>query len=395
MAYSYQVVADDPDDGPGPLAYSLDTAPTGMTIGSTSGLVQWTPTAGQVAGSPHAVTVRVTDGAAPVTQSYAVTVTDGGGGTPWWNTAWTARSRLTFDMTGLTTDLVDLPVLVVLTSSRINYGVTQAGGADLRFLTDDQTTVLPHEVEQWTAGGTSYVWVRVPLIAASGGPAAIWLYYGNAAAPDGQNVAAVWTGHRAVWHLASMTDATGQGHTGVNQGTIDAAGKIGRARRFGGARIQVAHAATLSFTAADSFTLSAWVNVESLPSLWKGIVTKSRDAAPWYGIWISSSNKWVAGGPINAPTIPAAIGWSHVTVVQNGPANQRHIYINGLLGNTKVAQDANGIGNLVIGGSNGAAEDFVGLIDEVRLSATPASPDWIAALVRSENDTFVTFTSVP
>ncbi|TVP58438.1 MAG: hypothetical protein EA349_04605 [Halomonadaceae bacterium] len=39
--YLYQIMASDPDGGV--LSYHLDTAPAGMTIGSTSGLIQWTP----------------------------------------------------------------------------------------------------------------------------------------------------------------------------------------------------------------------------------------------------------------------------------------------------------------------------------------------------------------
>jgi Putative Ig domain/Domain of unknown function (DUF2341) len=173
--YSYQVVADDPDDQPGPLAYALTTAPAGMTIGAASGLIQWTPTTGQMA--PHSVTVRVTDGDpnVSVTQSYQVVVS-AAGGTTWWNTAWTKRVRLTLDTTGIATTLTNFPLLVVLTGTRIDYASAGTGGKDLRFIADDQTTVLAHEVEQWVVGGPSYVWVRVPTVAGGGPTTRVWLY---------------------------------------------------------------------------------------------------------------------------------------------------------------------------------------------------------------------------
>ncbi len=71
QAYAYQVLAADPNAGD-VLAYSLTTAPTGMTITAT-GLVQWTPTEAQV--GPNAVIVRVQDqGGLFAAQSYGVTV---------------------------------------------------------------------------------------------------------------------------------------------------------------------------------------------------------------------------------------------------------------------------------------------------------------------------------
>ncbi|HEY5871337.1 MAG TPA: putative Ig domain-containing protein [Candidatus Tectomicrobia bacterium] len=54
--YSYDVDATDPDPGD-TLTFSLPTAPTGMTINATTGLIQWTPTPGQL--GAQAVTVQV------------------------------------------------------------------------------------------------------------------------------------------------------------------------------------------------------------------------------------------------------------------------------------------------------------------------------------------------
>ena len=72
LHYTYDVDATDPDLGD-VLTYSLDTAPAGMTIDASSGLIQWTPTAAQVGGNP--VAVRVTDSIGQSTaQSFNVSV---------------------------------------------------------------------------------------------------------------------------------------------------------------------------------------------------------------------------------------------------------------------------------------------------------------------------------
>lgn len=70
--YSYLVQANDPDGNA--LTYSLPTAPLGMSINATTGLITWTPT---VAGS-FPVSVLVTDNGTPqlsATQNFTVVVT--------------------------------------------------------------------------------------------------------------------------------------------------------------------------------------------------------------------------------------------------------------------------------------------------------------------------------
>ncbi len=69
-AYSYQVTASDPDVGDS-LTYALTTSPAGMTIGATTGLIQWTPTNGDAISNSgnHAVVVQVSDNGVPAKQA--------------------------------------------------------------------------------------------------------------------------------------------------------------------------------------------------------------------------------------------------------------------------------------------------------------------------------------
>lgn len=72
--YSYQMVATDEDVGD-TLTYSLPTYPAGMTIGSSTGLIQWTP-GGTQAGA-HAVEARVQDQHGLfVTQGFNIAIAD-------------------------------------------------------------------------------------------------------------------------------------------------------------------------------------------------------------------------------------------------------------------------------------------------------------------------------
>jgi len=68
VLYTYDVEATDPDDDT--LTYTLTTSPTGMTINSTTGVINWTPgTEGD-----YDVTVEVSDGELLDTQSFIITV---------------------------------------------------------------------------------------------------------------------------------------------------------------------------------------------------------------------------------------------------------------------------------------------------------------------------------
>src|SRR3990170_1236975 len=68
---------------------------------------------------------------------------------------WQRRRKLTFNNVAQAENLVNFPVLVVLNSSRIDYGLTQNAGQDLRFTDSDGVTLLAHEIEKWDEAGTS------------------------------------------------------------------------------------------------------------------------------------------------------------------------------------------------------------------------------------------------
>jgi hypothetical protein len=78
LLFSVTATATDPDLPANGLAYSLETAPTGMAINPTTGQITWTPTEAQGPGA-HNVTVRVTDSGTPAlahTTSFSVTVSE-------------------------------------------------------------------------------------------------------------------------------------------------------------------------------------------------------------------------------------------------------------------------------------------------------------------------------
>ena len=148
----------------------------------------------------------------------------------------------------------------------------------------------------------------------------------------------------------------------------------------------VPNAPELEFSASQSFTLSMWVSVPSLPSRWSGIVTKSRDQYPWYGLWIDPSNQWEFGG---SPLVPVTLGRHYLAVVQDGPAGIRTFYLDGVAVASGPAVDGNGPGDLWIGGSNSVSEFFNGevaslAIWNIALSSNQVVADMTATLTGNE-----------
>ena len=93
----------------------------------------------------------------------------------------------------------------------------------------------------------------------------------------------------------------------------------------------VPHADDITFASTDSYTLSLWVNVLAAPGHWAGIVNKSRDISPWYGLWINGSNQWVAGGTNIIGSSIVTNSWMHLALVQDASSNSRLVYLNGVV----------------------------------------------------------------
>lgn len=120
------------------------------------------------------------------------------------------RVRLSFKNATRNIGLDGFVVLVVLDATKVDYNLIKAGGANIRFV-DGDGTVLPYQIDEWAAGGTSLVWVRVPLIDASSDSDYIYMHYGDPALNDAQNAAGTWAGYAGVYHLSQDPGPGGLG----------------------------------------------------------------------------------------------------------------------------------------------------------------------------------------
>ena len=286
-------------------------------------------------------------------------------------------------------ELTDFPVLVSLDPAAIpgfHYDECAAQGADLRFTDADNAVLLSHEIESWNTGGVSRIWVRVPSLVSNRVIRAFWrnAEAGAASAPS------VWdAGFRGVWHLAgSVSDATTNANAAVDSGTLQTNGVVAGARAFGGsATLDCGNGVSLNFT--NQLTLSAWIK----PSAIYGnvVVGKSYAAdhvSPYYS-WVlyttgSSLHCRIdqSAGTLGTLTVGQ---WQHVAATYDGSAVTLFVDGNSVGAFAKTGSLLVTPRDVRIGGrdTTSPGEFFSGSIDEVRISSTARSADWI----RAERDT--------
>jgi hypothetical protein len=115
-----------------------------------------------------------------------------GSAAAWWDSDWTARTTLTLQNASVGADTAEIVALVTLDASVIDYANADALGDDLRFVDGDDLTELSYDIELWSPGGTSLIWVRIPVVESAATPDKIYLYWGNPVAPVGQDAPGTW-----------------------------------------------------------------------------------------------------------------------------------------------------------------------------------------------------------
>lgn len=305
---------------------------------------------------------------------------------------WAYKRQLTIDNTGIAA-LTDFPVLVVLDSSRIRYSAT---GADLRF-TDNAANPLAYEIETWNPAGTSYVWVKIPAIAA-GTTTTFWMLYDNPVAADAQMATAVWdSSFVGVWHLADEHDSTGK-NTSTNVGATATTGRIGGAMHFDGA---IGHYIDTGYnTNLAHWTIEVWGN----PTNASAVITTATAFVARFPNYLMLWDCHTAGFchnvlyNYNNGTQTATVNytitagqWSYIVGGYDGAT--LGTVVNGssinTVGNTNAPSGA--AASAKIGVEDPSEPSVLGSIDEVRISSVARSSDWVKATYKTGTDAYITY----
>ena len=318
----------------------------------------------------------------------------------WYDPAWGARRKLTFDNAPHDQRLDDFPVLVVLSAARIDYAAAGVGGAQIRFV-DRDGSELAFEIERWDPAGASPVWVRVPQIDAGSSTDYVWLYYDAPGASDGQDPTGVWSSdYRAVWHLdGDFDDATANGNHGGASDATDGAGSIGGGKELTNDRSVVSDHDSLDLD--EAVTISGWMRPTSL-SHTIGLLSKREgcENEANYALFVRGDDRiqfehYDSGWRIFIAGTLVVDRWQWVAATFDTSADEVRIYLNGSptsspMSNTRALRmDGN---DIEIGRNGGCGGDYMeGGLDEIRIESVARSATWIAAQHRSMTDAYITY----
>ena len=276
------------------------------------------------------------------------------------------------------------PLLIRLNKESFDFAKAQSHGEDLRFATSDGMP-LPYQIEEWDpADGIATVWVRMPKISGNARQE-LRVYWGNALAKSeslGKGVFNESNGYLSVWHLGETVDDEVGSLQSKDVGTEVVRGIIGQARHLAGRQGLFCGESISNYpTGANDHTTEAWFRAEKSNGkviAWGNEQAQGKVVMNYRSPPHVKMDCYFSGANVETRNAIPLSKWAHV--VHTYHQGESQIYVNGILdGETKTASSPLNIRNpakLWIGGWYNNY-DFIGDIDEVRVSSVTRSAEWI------------------
>jgi len=302
----------------------------------------------------------------------------------WWNPAWTQRQPMTLDTgadaAALTEATGPATVLVRLSDTNFQFASAREDGSDLRFVTADGKTVLPHQIETYDSLlNEAFVWVSLPDLKPDT-KEIIHLYFGNqdAAMPAGPAATDAFDSDTAlVYHFAGRgtapADATANGNNAETAATTADGSIIGSGLRLlGTVPVTIPNSPTLEWKAGQTLTIAAWIKPGALQD--NAVILSRGEGQNAFQLILNQGIPLVKLGATTsepaAPITPAV--WNHIALVADGKTLQ--LFLNGApYASLDAALPALNSPFIIGGPENG----YVGELDELSISKTARSTSWI------------------
>jgi hypothetical protein len=331
---------------------------------------------------------------------------------PLWSFAKAIFLNTTPTGAAVTVNLIGFPILVRLSSENFAFGQAQGSGDDIRFAKIDGSPLL-YEIEKWdSTQAIAAIWVSVDTVFGNSGSQHIMMYWGastpTVSQSNGTMVFDTANGFQGVWHFSGPTgsaaiDATANRYNGAPRGNAlpgSVAGNIGNANSFNGTdfyEIPGTSHSTLNFPEHGTYSISAWVNTDSLSGEYQMIASKGDKQ---YNLQFKEATKnWqfteyqdtIGWDETASRAVPRT--WVHLVGVRSG--EKQYLYVNGVCADSTIYTlpyipsdttyaERRGYRNTSCNFMIGKKVDyptwfFKGSIDEVRISSKSLSPEWIKA----------------
>ena len=303
----------------------------------------------------------------------------------WWNGDWSSRKKITLNVSQA--DIKDAvsqaPVLVRLHTGNFDFANAKDDGRDIRFfLASDDKTPLHFHIEKYDpVNEMALIWVQVPNLVA-GKETAIYMYSGNSKANPADDAANTYDANMAaVFHLGEK-DGMPKDSTGNNNNATQFAVKLGDGSLIGGGAtfdgqsvITITSSPSLKVGANPGMTMSAWIKVASPQS--NAILFQQQDGEKSVVLGIEAGKLYASAGisstPKTADVVPGA--WHHVALTAGQTLT---LYLDGKEVATAAAPIADMQGNITVG------KGYAGVMDELEVSNTVRSSDWIKVAAKGQ-----------
>ena len=310
----------------------------------------------------------------------------------WWNEEWPYRRAITLDSTQtgveIKSSVAEVPVLIRLHSGNFeDFFLIKEDLSDLRFMAMDDKTPLKHHVEHFDLiNQMLFIWVKVPVINGNLSTEKLWFYYGNSEAISSADVKGSFDANEAVaFHFqadeSTVIDKTAYANVVLeNTSNLNAASLIASGGRFDGKqRILLQDNPSTRMMPENGFTFSSWIKPEGTQL--DNYLMHRKSGATEAIVAIDGNilyAKYVNGGSVfeTPRSITLSDGaWQHIAVVFK--AEELEVYLNGSAVMTVPISLVESAGDIYIGANKAGNQGFVGEMDEVRISKTARSADWI------------------
>lgn len=332
------------------------------------------------------------------------------------------RRKIAIDHTKISSALTDFPLLLYIATAGVGgSGITDADLIDvlvaffsldrrIAVTTDDGLTQCPVEVEYHPNNGgvddMGFLWVKVPSVS-SLVDTVLYIYY-DQTQPDndafvgeiGSAVGkSVWDANfQGVYHFSDFADdlinAIDSTANAVNGTKTNVAEdwKIGVDAQFPSAVSKIDLGNPAGFDQAN-IMVEAWIKtVQNYAEDGRIVTIGSGATNKWMLTMNLTSNKAVMSNTTASHATPASNlalndgAWYHVV----GTTNPEAIYVNGVLQTATRTDSWSFEANSKIG-SRGTARQFIGYMDEVRVSDKNRGIEYALASYHSGNDSLVTY----
>ena len=330
-----------------------------------------------------------------------------------WRNGWDNRVLLNINSTAAS-NLLNYPLMVQMGYSGIDLNSIKPDGSDILFVSYDGNTDLSHELEgSWDSMGNPKLWVNIPVVEASG-TTQIWMYYSSTSETGGMNASAVWDpAYQGVWHL-NETSLPFENSAGPENTVLPGSWMAPSIQNglFSGKGMQITspdHGLSAGDwgVEADALTLSFWFLQNGITAskklFQKGDLTlEIVDGANTLGVKVltkDNSYLYKYYDPLDwTATDGFSSSWITVTWSGNQLTSDIKLYCNGLLlssfafGNGNgLLYDNSGSGPLYIGNSSNGGDGILGYWDDIQLSDTVRSGDWINTTWKAYENSLIVY----